>query len=181
MHEEVIKIAIVGPECTGKTDLSRELAKHYNTNWVPEFARQYIDNLNRPYEKNDLIKIAAGQLQLEKEASVRANKILICDTNLVVLKIWSEVKYGYCLPEIAEKMATQKYDLHLLSFIDIPWVDDPQREHPDKREYLYDLYKKELTNSGIAFVEVKGLHQKRTETAIAAIDSVFQKKLSVSG
>lgn len=170
---EVNRIAIVGPECTGKTDLARFLADHYQTNWVPEFARNYIDGLNRPYEKNDLVKIAEAQLMLEDQLASQANKILFCDTNLVVIKIWSEFKYGDCPPEIIEKMIERKYDLHLLTYIDIPWVDDPQREHPDKRELLYDLYKNELIQNNVNFVEIKGLHDLRRKTAVNAVESIL--------
>ena len=173
-REEVKRIAIVGPECTGKTDLSRTLAQHYQTNWVPEVARDYIDQINRPYEKNDLIKIAEAQLVLEEQMAKQANRLLICDTNLIVIKIWSEFKYGDCSPEILNKMRAQKYDLHLLTYIDIPWADDPQREHPDKREILYELYRNELLKNNLSFVEIKGLKEIRKETAIKAIDEVLK-------
>ncbi len=171
---KVKRIAIVGPECTGKTDLSGFLAQHYQTKWVPECARSYIDKLNRPYSKDDLVAIAQAQLFLEDRLAEQANKVLICDTNLVVIKIWSEFKYGNCPPAITNEMLSRKYDLHLLTFIDIPWTDDPQREHPDKRELLYDLYKTELTRSATTFVEIKGSQGLRRKTAIDAIDSVLK-------
>lgn len=170
----VKRIAIVGPECTGKTDLARFLANHYHTNWVPEFARNYIDQLNRPYEKEDLVKIAEAQILLENQLARQANKLLICDTNLVVIKIWSEFKYGSCPEEIIEKMSNQKYDLHLLTYIDIPWVDDPQREHPDKRPLLFDIYKKELIKSNVNFVEITGLHDARRNAAVQAVDALLK-------
>src|SRR5438552_3282750 len=87
------KVAVIGPECTGKTDLSKFLASHFKTDWVPEYARAYLDKLNRPYERSDLSKIAHGQLRLEDEWYHGANRVLICDTNLIVIKIWSEDKY----------------------------------------------------------------------------------------
>ena len=172
--EEVKRIAIVGPECTGKTDLARFLANHYHTNWVPEFARNYIDQLNRPYEKDDLVKIAEAQILLEDQLALHANKLLICDTNLIVIKIWSEFKYGSCPDEIIEKMLDQKYDLHLLTYIDIPWVDDPQREHPDKRPLLFDIYKEELIKSNVNFVEIKGMHDTRRNSAVQAVESILK-------
>lgn len=170
---KVKRIAIVGPECTGKTDLARFLAYQYKTRWVPEFARSYIDTLDRSYHKDDLQTIADAQIKLEDELALQANKLLICDTNLVVIKIWCEFKYGDC-PEIIEKMLSRKYDLHLLTYIDIPWVDDPQREHPDKRELLYDLYKKELTQHHIHFVEIKGEFEQRRASAIEAIEKLME-------
>ena len=171
---DVKRIAIVGPECTGKTDLARFLANHYHTNWVPEFARNYINELNRPYEKSDLIKIAEAQLLLEDQLALQANKILICDTNLIVIKIWSEFKYGDCPSEIIEKMLARKYDLHLLTNIDIPWVADPLREHPDKRELLFEIYHAELVKNNINFVEIKGLNDLRRQSAVLATDRILE-------
>lgn len=173
--KEVIRIAIVGPECTGKTDLSRFLAQHYQTRWVPECARDYIDRLDRPYEKGDLIEIAKAQMSLEDELAKEANELLICDTNLLIIKIWSEFKYGDCPVEITEEMARRKYDLHLLMYIDIPWVDDPQREHPNKREQLYELYRNELIKDEINFIEIKGSQELRREAAVRAIEKIMNE------
>jgi NadR type nicotinamide-nucleotide adenylyltransferase len=173
--KKVIRIAIVGPECTGKTDLSRFLAHHYQTRLVPEYAREYIDQLNRPYEKSDLLAIAKTQLLVEDKLAQEANKILICDTNLLIIKIWSEFKYGDCAAEIVENMVYRKYDLHLLMYIDIPWVDDLQREHPDKRALLYELYRNELIRNKINFIEVKGSQELRREAAVNAIEKIMDK------
>lgn len=169
----VTRIAIVGPECTGKTDLSRFLAQHYQTRWVPECAREYIDSLDRPYQKSDLVVIAKIQMLLEDSLAKEANDLLVCDTNLLIIKIWSEFKYGNCPPEIMEEMTRRKYDLHLLMYIDIPWEDDPQREHPDKREQLYELYRNELIKNEINFVEIKGSQELRRAAAIHAIEKIM--------
>lgn len=170
---EVKKVAIVGPECTGKSDLAAFLASHYKTTWVPEYARGYIDNLINPYTQADLTTIAHGQLRLEETWMQDANKLLICDTNLVVIKIWSEVKFGETDQAILESMAKQTYDLQLLTYIDIPWEEDPQREHPDKREHLYELYLKEVSAMSIPFVEIRGNREQRQALAIAAIDKLL--------
>lgn len=171
---EVKRIAIVGPECTGKTALASFLAQHFQTIWVPEFARSYIETLNRPYEKQDLVTIARGQIWLENELATRANKVIICDTNLIVIKIWSEFNYGDCDPEIVKALSTQHYDLQLLTYIDIPWEDDPQREHPHQREQLYEIYKSELLNSNAHFIEIKGIERERRTTAIQAIEEILK-------
>lgn len=167
--KEVIKIAIVGPECTGKTDLSRFLANYFKAPWVPEMAREYLDALDRPYEKSDLTRIAQAQIAEEDKLTKEANEILICDTNLVIIKIWSEFKYGDCDQTILTAMNNRKYDLHLLTYVDIPWADDPLREHPDKREVLYEIYKRELQDTNTNFVEIKGEQNVRRKTAIEAI------------
>ena len=169
------KVAVIGPECTGKSALSEFLALHFDTTWVPEYARGYLENLVRPYEPHDLITIAHGQLRVEDAWSQDANRVVICDTNLYVIKIWSEFKFGSCDPEILRLIASRQYDLHLLTYIDIPWQNDPQREHPGKRQELYNLYLKELQQQPTAFVEIKGEQQERRKTAIAAIEEILGK------
>jgi NadR type nicotinamide-nucleotide adenylyltransferase len=167
------KVAIIGPECTGKSDLSKFLAEHYNTVWNPEYARGYIDHLVRPYEEHDLLSIAHGQLRLEDEWTRDANRVLICDTNLYVIKVWSEFKYGSCHKEILHHIATRKYDLYLLTYVDLPWQEDPQREHPDQREELYNIYLKEMKNQSVPFVEIRGDREQRRQLAVNAIDNIL--------
>lgn len=167
---KVRRIAIVGPECTGKTDLARFLATYYQTTWVPEFARGYLEKLNRPYTKEDLTIIAQGQLNTENTIAEQANGFVFCDTNLVVVKIWSEFKYGSCDPEILTLMKQQMYDLHLLTDVDLPWEDDPLREHPHKRQELFELYKAELENTGARFEIIRGDYASRRAAAITAVE-----------
>ncbi len=170
------KVTIVGPECTGKTDLSQFLASHFKTTWVPEYARAYLNKLTRPYDSTDLIKIAHGQLRLEDEWLQDANRFLICDTNLLVIKVWSEEKFGTCDPEILKLIQRRHYDLLLLTNIDVPWENDPQREHPDRREYFWNIYQKEAANSGIPVVEISGERSMRQSKAIQAIEQLLISK-----
>lgn len=169
----VRKVCVIGPECTGKTDLSQFLAQHYKTPWVEEYARAYLNKLGRPYTQYDLLKIAHGQLRMEDEWLYDAQQVLICDTNLIVIKIWSEHKYGNCDPDILQKIAERKYDLYLLTNIDIPWAEDPQREHPDKREYFWNLFKDEVTKTGVPVVEISGDREARRKKAVDAIDKII--------
>ena len=104
---------------------------------MPEYAREFIDRLNRDYQESDLVDIAKGQIASEVNLEAQANNLLICDTNLLVLKIWSEYKYGACDQEILDLIKKRKYDLYLLTYIDVPWADDPQREHPHLRDFFY--------------------------------------------
>jgi NadR type nicotinamide-nucleotide adenylyltransferase len=167
---------IIGPECTGKSALSEFLADQFNTVWVPEFARGYLDNLPRPYERFDLANIARGQLRIEDEWGKGAKDVLFCDTNLYVIKVWSEFKYGDCDKEILESIATRKYDLYLLTYIDIPWEEDPLREHPDKREALYQMYLREMQNQSVPFVEIKGEREARRKTAVDTVNTILLRK-----
>ena len=174
LKPNIKKICISGPECTGKTDLAQYLSKHYKTAWVAEYARGYLDKLNHPYQQADLTKIAHGQARMEDEWLYESNKIMICDTNLITIKIWSEHKYGNCDEEILEKMANRAYDLYLLCYIDVPWQNDPQREHPDKREHFWFIYKNEIEKTNVPFVEIGGSMEERRAKAIAAIDNLLK-------
>ncbi|MBL6449892.1 ATP-binding protein [Fulvivirga sp. 29W222] len=168
--KSIKKVVVIGPECTGKSTLSSKLAEHYNTCWVEEYARQYIDELDRPYEAEDLLKIAQGQLANEDKLTAKARKLLICDTNLIVIKIWSEFKYGFCHQEILDGINSRKYGLYLLTSIDLPWEDDPQRENPELRDYFHNLFKSTLRELNLPYVEIKGELSERKLTAIKAIN-----------
>ena len=111
-------------------------------------------------------------MSLEDSLVSKANKVLICDTDLYVIKVWSQFKYGFCDPEILTAIASRKYDLYLLSYIDIPWAYDPLREHPEERERLFELYHREMLNQGVPFHIIKGAREQRRK---AATDSI--KKL----
>lgn len=171
----VKKVAVIGPECTGKSKLSEFLASHFKTGWVPEYARGYIDNLVRPYQEHDLLTIARGQMRLEDKWEKDCKDIMICDTNLYVIKVWSEFKYGTCDPEILHHIKTRKYDLYLLTNVDIPWEDDPLREHPHQREELYAIYLNEMKNQAVPCVVIKGDREQRRRTAVEAIKKILIK------
>ena len=167
------RIAITGPESTGKSLLSEQLAKHYNTKWVPEFSREYLEGLDRPYHYNDILNIAKGQLEKEKELMSKAERFLFCDTELIVTKIWCDVKYQKCHPWILENIIKHPYDLYLLCNIDLPWEPDPLREHPGKRKYLFDLYYKELVSRHLPFEVISGTGKDRLRKTIKIIDNTF--------
>jgi NadR type nicotinamide-nucleotide adenylyltransferase len=172
--ENINRIAIVGPECTGKSTLAEQLAKHYHTCFVPEYAREYIDKLKRPYTLNDIVEISKGQIKLEDERAAKANKILVCDTNLMVTKIWAEFKYKQCPAWIKENLAKRKYSLHLLTDIDIPWEADPQREHPHLRRELFEIYRSELIAEGVPYQLISGKPDMRLQQATTAINKLFK-------
>lgn len=174
----MLKVVVIGPESTGKSTLSEQLAAHYQTVWVQEFARHYLEKLPRPYEQQDLLTIAEGQLALEDKQATQANRLLVCDTDLHVIKVWSEHKYGTCDPRILEQIANRPYDLYLLTYIDIPWEEDPQREYPDPamREYFYNIYKDLVAASGVPWVEIKGSFEERKSLAVAAVDNLLKKQ-----
>ncbi|KAA9333706.1 AAA family ATPase [Adhaeribacter soli] len=166
------RIAITGPESTGKSTLAQQLATHFNTVWVPEFARDYIADLNQPYTPEDLEKIAAGQLELQQAAEKQQPEILFTDTELLVIKVWSENAFGSCPAWILEKLESQTFDLYLLMDVDLPWEPDPQREHPHLRNYFFQLYKTQLEQYGFPYQIISGTEQQRFQAALRALQNV---------
>ncbi len=169
----IIRIAITGPESTGKSTIARQLADHYKTEWVPESARQFIDQLKRPYNQEDLLKIAQRQISQENQLSLNANKYLFCDTDLTVIKIWSTHKFGKVDPSIISSYNKVKYDLYLLMDIDLPWVFDRQREHPEKRKFFFDWFENDLKKRGANYKVISGRDIERLNNACSFIDNIY--------
>ncbi len=167
------RIAVIGPESTGKSELCQQLAAHYRTEWVPEFARFYLDRLERPYKQADLKAIAEAQLTWEEDKAAYAQNFLFCDTNLIVIKIWSDHKYGTTDPWIEEQLTNRTYDFYLLNNIDLPWQPDPQREHPNLREHFFRQYEEYLRNHDLPFSIVSGIEGERKKSAVDHLESYF--------
>ncbi|MCF8302079.1 MAG: ATP-binding protein [Bacteroidales bacterium] len=167
------RIAITGPESTGKSWLTKRLAEYYQTVWVPEYARDYINRLDREYVAEDILKIAKGQLELEEQIAQKARKFLFCDTELIVTKVWYEHKYNSCPPWILDRIEDHRYDLYLLCNVDLPWQDDPQREHPHLREYFFDVYYHELQSRNLPFEVVSGQWEQRFKNAVELVGKHF--------
>jgi NadR type nicotinamide-nucleotide adenylyltransferase len=162
------KIVITGPESSGKTTLTRQLAEHFSTAWVPEFARSFLEELGRPYQREDLLTIALGQATLEDTKVASARQYLFCDTGLEVIKIWSLVKYGEVDPRIETLLQERSYDHYLLCAPDLEWTPDPLREAPEDKERrrLFEYYERELQKRGIPWSMVSGQGEARLRTAL---------------
>jgi NadR type nicotinamide-nucleotide adenylyltransferase len=173
----IIKIAITGPESTGKSRLASQLAQHFNTVFVPEYARDYIGGLDRPYQESDLLLIAKGQLNLGMQLENQANQLLFFDTEMTVIKIWSLHKYGRCHPFILQKLQEQNFDLILLCDVDLPWEPDKQREHPKHRKFFFDWYLTELNLQGVNYAVVSGKGDERLNNAINEVDKILHLKI----
>ena len=163
------KIIITGPESTGKTTLAKQLAEQFDGICIVEYARTYIQKIDRLYEEKDLLIIAKEQVRQIEEKEKTESDYLFCDTGLLVLKIWSMYKYQRCDPWILEKLAEQKAALYFLCGIDVPWELDEQREHPKERKKLYQIYKEELQKLNTPFVELTGDAITRLNKATAII------------
>lgn len=168
------KIVVIGPESTGKSTLCEQLAQHYQTQWCPEYAREYLLTHGSNYQFADLLTIAKGQLTLEDRHAQEAqqkNPLLFIDTDMYVMKVWCEYVFGKCHSFILEEIVTRKYDLYLLCDIDLPWVKDELREYPDEqpRRELYQIYKDILINQSTPWVSISGNYEQRLQKAIAAV------------
>ncbi len=170
MQKAVRKIAVLGPESTGKSVLCQQLARHYHTLWVPEYARTYLPSLTRPYNAGDLLILAREQKRREEELIRQANRFLFCDTELINLRQWCLHKFGFCHNWIEEQLKKKPYDFYLLTAPDVPWTDDPLRENPGKGEYFFDVYKKDIELFGFSYSIVRGEGDKRLQCAIQAIE-----------
>ena len=172
------RIAILGPESTGKTSLCAALAKHYHTSWAPEYAREYLTVHGTRYEYSDLLAIAKGQVANEEAAAKVANKLLFIDTDMHVMKVWSEFVFGKCDEWILQQAEQRKYDLYLLCNTDLPWVKDEMREYPDPeiRVRLYNIYKNLLEMQSAPWVDISGGYEERLQKAIAAVDRFIGKR-----
>lgn len=168
----MIRIGVTGPESTGKSTLSKELQKHYNCAMVDEFARDYLEKRGGKYGINDLDIIA--QNQFNNIHSVFPNQqLLVCDTELTVLKIWSEFKYDSCSPIIQQLLNKQQIDYYFLCDIDLPWEEDPLREHPNQRGELFELYQQSLDNRKCNYTILKGDNKQRLTQAVKIIDELL--------
>lgn len=172
-----LRIAITGTESTGKSTLAAALAEHYQTVFVPEYARQYIDEIQRPYALADIEIIARQQMAMEDNmAAQTTSRFLFCDTDLLVTKIWAEHSFQTCPRWITQQLQQRPpYALYLLLDIDLPWQPDPQREHPHLRQYLFESYQKELTTLKVNWVVISGIGKQRWLNAIQAVDTLLAK------
>ncbi|MBF4493918.1 DUF4301 family protein [Flavobacterium sp. MR2016-29] len=176
----IIKIALFGPESTGKTTLAKQLAAYYETEWVPEFARDY---LQKKWEENqqictadDMLPIAYGQTELENQKLSTANKYLFCDTNLMVTKVFSEMYYGFCDPLLNEAALEHEYDLFFLTDIDVPWEKDDIRDSPDGRQTVFSVFKQTLIDNNKPFITLSGDEKSRLAKATAIVDDLIIAK-----
>jgi nicotinamide riboside kinase len=176
----IIKIAMFGPESTGKTTLAIQLADYYKTAWVPEFARDFLqdkwDSSQLICDVDDMLPIAYGQTKFENYSQSIANKYLFCDTNLLVTKVFSEVYYNYCDPLLDKAAQEHEYDLFFLTDIDVPWEKDDLRDKAEGRDAVFAVFKKSLIENHKPFITLSGDKNLRLEKAIAIVDDLTKAK-----
>jgi HTH-type transcriptional repressor of NAD biosynthesis genes len=177
----LIKVVLFGPESTGKTTMSELLAKHYDTVWVAEYAREYLqekwNNERKTCEDSDLIPIAKGQIALENKLAQKADRILICDTDLLETKVYSEEYYGgFVHPELDKYALKNQYDLYLLTNIDTPWEADDLRDRPDQRQEMYQAFEDTLIRYERPYIKLNGSVKERVDLATLEIDKLLHNR-----
>lgn len=176
----VVKVALFGPESTGKTTLSEHLARFYNSVWCPEYAREYLqkkwNNERKVCEESDMLPIAYGQMESENDLAQKATDVLICDTDLLETMVYYELYYKRCDDQLKEAALLNSYDIYFLTYIDVPWEYDDLRDRPDEREELFELFKSTLDRYQKPYVILKGGKKERLEKAVSIIDELLKKK-----
>ena len=174
------RIVIYGPESTGKTALASDLANHYKTSWVPEYAREYLqkkwDLTKEKCNLDDLINIALGQIKMENKMISKSRKFIFCDTNVLVTKVWSETHFrGYCSTEIKNILKSVRYDYYFLTNIGVPWVKDDLRDRPNDRQLMFDHFKKTLVQHKKNYYLLEGDHKTRLKKAVEIMNDFLKK------
>ncbi|MCF1420584.1 AAA family ATPase [Mangrovimonas futianensis] len=179
----IIKVVLFGPESTGKSTLAEQLANHYQTKWVQEYSRIYAEEkwqLGETLSEKDVLPIAFGQMKEENKLSKQVERLLICDTDLLETKVYSEWYYsGFC-PDPVQKFALENtYDLYFLTYIDLPWVADNIRDKPNEREEMFQTFQQALINHKRPFVLLKGDQATRFNEAVKQIDKLLSKTYGI--
>lgn len=172
--QALIKIAVVGPESTGKSTMAKYLAEKLHTLYVPEYARYYCQYLNKNYTLEDEVNMFYGQMALEDTIVQNIKSpVLICDTTILTIKIWCDRLFGFTPDFVREEIKKRKYDLYLLMDIDLPWEDDPLRDFPHEREYFLKVWKQEIHNLNGNYILISGQGEERLKAGLEACKKII--------
>jgi nicotinamide riboside kinase len=189
-----VRIALVGPESSGKSTLAEELMMHGHAGLISDGTREYLDELERPYEEHDLLEMARSHAQWFEDVPgfaedhwVMVNEELlgppigqvattVFDTDILNFKIWSQEKFGRVHPEIERLVSELHYDLRLLCRPDIPWEPDPLRENPSDRDRLFTLWERELQAINAPYVIIEGDRDRRLRKAVDVLEMLVEAK-----
>lgn len=180
-QDNIIKIAVIGAESTGKTWLCEALAKHFNTNWVPEYAREYFNNSSiYDYSVDDLVQIAINQIELEKECIKNARNIMFCDTTLLTLYIWAELEFKRVPTFILENLNQVNYHYYLITDNSVHWQQDSQRQNKFSRDLILKMNINLVEQMKKPYTILKGFDEDRMNQALKCLHENFGKQLNFS-
>lgn len=171
------RIAVYGPESTGKTELAGRLAAHFDAPLVAEYARERWDQQGA-LALEDMLPVAREQWRREDEAARRAPRLVVCDTEALTTMLWSDLLYGTCPDELRRgaEQRCRNYALYLLLDIDVPFAPDPQRCFPDPadREKAMRVWRGALERRHLPYVLIQGDWPARERAAIAAVNAALE-------
>jgi HTH-type transcriptional repressor of NAD biosynthesis genes len=133
-------ITVFGAESTGKTTLSRQLAKDLDGYWLFEYARPYLEQTVNEITVRSMTAIWKGQAALQKQAQNLPDKpYVVQDTDLFsTVGYWQFPHWrshlGECPERLIEDALKLKSDLYIVTKSNIPFEKDPLRYGGDKRE-----------------------------------------------
>ena len=161
------RIGVIGPESVGKSTLCRILHERYGYRWIKEYAREYVERLDRAYTYDDVLHIALHQIG-EIQAAY-SEPVVLFDTELIITKIWMQHVYGRVTQEVTEALHAYPMDRYLLLAPDLPAETDPVRENLDKRDYFFAWYEREIQATGVPYTVIRGTGEQRIQNAYNAI------------
>jgi NadR type nicotinamide-nucleotide adenylyltransferase len=172
---EIRKIAFIGPESSGKTYLATHFARLYDEPLVAEFAREYLQGKTSPYRAEELLTIAEKQMEAEKAGLLNARRFLFCDTEILSIKVWQEIKYGKAHPQLDEWYKNQPYHFYFLLQPDLPYQPDPLRESPSPadRQAIFAHFQHYLDQHGHSYCIISGKTKNRIENIRKTLESRF--------
>jgi len=178
----VKRVVVIGAESTGKTTLARMLAERFETEWVPEFAREHWERKIGKWSPADpapswspdeFLEIATEQQRSEEAAARRANRVLFADTNAFATGTWHERYQKARDPRVDAIGARDKVDLYLLTSPDVPFVQDGVRDGEHIREWMDARFAEQLASGRTPVVRLSGPYEQRFERAVAAVERLL--------
>jgi len=163
-----VLVTLTGPESCGKTSLAQQLAHHFGVPLIPERAREYLSDATSPCTFFDLRRIAAWQWHSERQYR-ETDSLTIADTDLLTIRIWSEIRFGRCDPWILKRSRQIEGKRYLLMLPDLPWEPDPLRENPHDRQQVLQCYRESLNVMRAVYAEISGSGPQRFARALAVV------------
>jgi HTH-type transcriptional repressor of NAD biosynthesis genes len=171
----VKKVCLVGTESTGKSTLTVKLAKHFETSFVPEMAREIIEQTIE-CKPEHLQQIAELHAQTIFEKTKSANKLLFVDTDINITRSYSKFLFNNEL-EVADWIENaNKFDLYLYLKKDANFVQDGTRLVQTERDQLDKSHRQTFQEKNISFIEIGGSWEDRFNQAIKILEESFKLK-----